>query len=167
MRFRHHVLCLALVAACGSDAPVAVTDAGSRGDAAPTPAACETINWRNPNPGTVSCPGVSSCQCGGPDVCCVGRRGDEITGSSCQSLESCAGVAFECDGPEDCAEGLICCASVPDAGGGGAACVEERDCFGLNEVTLCRGDADCGPLENCIPASRDAYFRETVGYCDL
>ncbi|MCA9559204.1 MAG: hypothetical protein KC583_11660, partial [Myxococcales bacterium] len=87
------------------------------------------------DPGVVSCPAWDSdepvlCDTRAGFSCCLGQF------THCD--RECTGVSVpaQCDGPEDCPGGLICCASLTT----GAACAASCD---DGAQTLCRSDADC------------------------
>ena len=124
---------------------------------------CDDFNWRNPTAGQTVCPFTENCVCPDTDVCCVTVAQDKFSGASCTQLTSCSGLAFTCDGPEDCQTGEACCAILTT--GGGSSCMDPMNCIGLDEVILCRADDDCG-LQSCLPAEPDSYFEGVAGYCD-
>lgn len=150
-------LLYALVSACGE---------GRHLDEGSDEPLCENTTWRAPTEGVVVCPQSSSCQCGGEEICCVEvAEGFTILGAKCSALTSCEGLAYECDGPEDCGADEICCAVMTS--GGGSTCTTENECHGLDEYVMCRSDDDCGSLEHCLPASDDSYFEGDAAVCDL
>jgi len=124
---------------------------------------CSDFNWRSETPNQIVCPFTDDCVCPDTDVCCVTVEQDEFSGAACTPLASYSGLAFTCDGPEDCQTGQVCCAVL--TAGGGSSCMDSIDCAGLDEVVLCRADEDCG-LQNCLPAEPDSYFEGVAGYCD-
>jgi hypothetical protein len=74
--------------------------------------------------------------CGDGQECCV-----DNDGQSCVEAETCAGIAFACDGREDCeADGDVCCFATGGPGGFmGSACEPGLDC----ETPTCVTVEDC------------------------
>ncbi|MEZ4446722.1 MAG: hypothetical protein R3B72_47025 [Polyangiaceae bacterium] len=110
-------------------------------------AACEGTVWRNASPGRVLCPGADGCGCDLPAGCCYDSAESKGT---CTAANACAGAHVICDGPEDCAAGLVCCVR-DDIG---ASCLPVDDCD-LTMDLLCRDDADCPDSitrDTCEPA---------------
>jgi len=124
---------------------------------------CADFNWRAETPGEVVCPRTDDCSCQIDDVCCVTMQDQEIDGASCADLSSCAGLAFRCDGPEDCGDDEVCCSVLTE--GGGSSCEAEADCFGSEAFVMCRGGGDCPDGFDCTPAEEGAYFGGVAGYC--
>jgi len=125
--------------------------------------ACGNFNWRNATPSQVVCPKTPDCTCAAAGVCCVEMSGTEILSASCSPLTSCPGLAFECDGPEDCQESRVCC-SVMNAGGG-SSCVPVTECFGLEAFIMCRSGDDCPIGKDCLPAVDGTYFDDVAAFC--
>jgi hypothetical protein len=125
---------------------------------------CDQFNWRDATTDQIVCPYTENCVCPSTDVCCVIVEQDKFSSASCSQLASCSGLAFGCDGPEDCQTGESCCAVLTT--GGGSSCGDPMDCIGLDEVILCRQDEHCGLGSNCLPAEPDSYFEGVAGYCD-
>lgn len=144
---------------------VAVMIAASCDDEGDHLGPCDDLNWRAETPDQIACPYAPDCLCPDTGVCCVDVNDYEITGAHCSQLADCSGLAFRCDGPEDCGSVEVCCAV--EALGGGSSCVDEMDCNGIDEYVMCRGDEDCGPSEHCYPAGDGGYFEGIAGYCDL
>ena len=155
------------VAACGgsNEAPFG-GDGGSSGSTESSGSGCD-VNWREATPGNVACPGASGCACGGSEICCVVVPGPSQFEPSCSEMTACADLAFACDGPDDCGQGLVCCAVL--AHGGGSSCKPAADCFGGEQVVLCHADADCGEEigTHCTPAEPGSFFGSTAARCAL
>jgi hypothetical protein len=92
-----------------SDGPIVTADAGLG-------AAC----------GTTTCTGTQEC--------CLAGGG---TGT-CVAQGTCAGVAFVCDGPEDCGSQVCCYGG--QGGTGGSECKPASQC----QINACHADTDCG-----------------------
>ncbi|MCB9537269.1 MAG: VCBS repeat-containing protein [Myxococcales bacterium] len=88
-------------------------------------------------PGVVDCRG-DACDTRAGSVCCLGGGGSSGCERQCDGLT----VTVECDGPEDCAAGWLCCASVA----GGARCAAT---CGAEALPLCHTDADCAADTPC------------------
>lgn len=145
------VISMSLVSACGEDSAEVCRS---------------NLNWRSPSTNTIACRGAEGCTCASTSVCCVLASPDEAGDGHCTSLASCAGLAFRCDGPEDCGPGTVCCAELNS--GGGSSCVAEKDCHGLNTMVLCRSTQDCPGLgRDCVPAAPGSFFDAVAGYCKL
>ncbi len=110
-------------------------------------AECDGVLWRNPSPGRVLCPGATDCGCDLPTICCA----DTLDNATCMPREECANDVIGCDGPEDCAQGEVCCAS-----GIESSCVPASACQ-LDRLVLCRSDDDCSlPRNTCLPGEPPA-----------
>jgi hypothetical protein len=127
--------------------------------------ACSGLNWRAATTGAVVCPGAPECSCSGGQVCCVSLVNGRASSGSCGDLTQCSGPALECDGPEDCAAGEVCC--FVNTVGGGSSCKTPTDCFGTQEIAACRSDQDCQPLESCTPAEAGSYLAGIAAACQL
>jgi hypothetical protein len=81
--------------------------------------------------------------CAAPQICCASFMNRQCVDST---LTSCpGGTRIECDGPEDCKDGKLCCASAS-----GASC--QASC--LLAKPVCHTQADCeGDANNCCPES--------------
>lgn len=149
--FRVVVLTLSLVSfpSCGNDG-------NGKGS-------CDQFNWRSETPNQIVCPYAPDCACPTAGVCCANLEGTEIIGASCSDLAACSGLAFLCDGPEDCNTGEVCCAL--EATGGGSSCKALMDCVGLDEYIMCRQDDDCNLGQHCTPAGSGGYLEGVAGFC--
>jgi hypothetical protein len=150
-------LVAAAVSACGGGDDASLGGNGT--------AACGDFNWRKPTDAAVVCPGAPGCSCGAGQVCCVKIVGGKATTGSCSALTDCADLAMQCDGAEDCGAGQVCC--LLDDLGGGTECRDPQDCFFSNEITLCRGQAECDGVKTCQPSPPGAYLEGLVGGCGL
>ena len=128
--------------------------------------ACNDVNWRKPTDGAVVCPGANGCLCGAGEVCCATVGSTGITGSSCSALADCKGPAIGCDGPEDCPSGQVCCL-LDNSTGGGSNCRDPKDCFGINEIPMCRAQEHCDGIKECTPAKPGTLLEGLVGGCTL
>ena len=126
---------------------------------------CDQFNWRSQTLNQIVCPYTPDCMCSSTDVCCVTVEDQQFAGASCLPLASCSGLAFECDGPEDCPTGEECCVDVDF--GGGSVCVASGSFIGTLKAVMCRGDDDCPLGQECYPGIADSYFENVAGYCDL
>lgn len=129
------VVVMAVFAACGGDSAKAIDAApggdGTRIDGPPTPPVIDA-------PGADAAQGVA---CGattcveGQEECCFASPG----AGTCEHTGTCTGIAFTCDGPEDC-PGAVCCVrgNTPNDPGGSAC---ENPCQTQN---LCHTNGDCG-----------------------
>ncbi len=108
---------------------------------------CANRAYRGGSPNSVVCPGVASCECEGPAVCCMTKV--DANSGACTALAACRNIAIQCDGPEDCGGGICC---LEDRSGGGTSCKATGGCSG---EWLCRGDNDCVGAPrggHCAPA---------------
>lgn len=118
----------------------AKTDTGSGTDTAPFDAAGITC-------GTTTCTGSQ--------VCCVDPAGPTFT---CAASCADGGVTINCDGPEDCTGGKVCCGTVNVGAGtppscpisaGAASCTDScatvipTSCPDKGSARLCHAAADC------------------------
>lgn len=108
------------------------------------------------SPGNVVCNfGATVCDAKQGEQCCVLIETGKIIGASCVTGECTPGAgqfgeSFACDGPEDCANGSICCAYR----GGSAACAKSETCdLNSDHVQLCHTQNDCQALPGttCCP----------------
>lgn len=152
---RSLLTCVTLTA-CGDDDGLLVldgaVDAPMMGtDAAPTPDAPAYIDGAV----GVSC-GAEFCAAE-TEKCCVNvpvgdagvDSGDAgVTAECVPAGATCSGNGtVECDGPEDCADGRVCCGRLGGGNSGQAAC--ETSC--TNGVMLCHNDGDCPAGVSCCP----------------
>ena len=104
-------------------------------------------------PGVVCAEGVIC-----PHVCCPrGDRGMKGFGCAnaigdCASAENGESEYYECDGPEDCADGKVCCMVPGDRDLEWAHCIERTECtgtftnprYGVEKLLIaCHEDSDC------------------------
>ena len=76
----------------------------------------------------------------------------------CNLANDCRDHMFECDGPEDCEDGFVCCAVMTSTDV--TQCVWGGDCPG---ETLCTSDAQCNPdAPLCCP---DSVMGVTIYLC--
>lgn len=127
---------------------------------------CAEHAYRGGTPNSVICPGVATCECAGPSICCMNTL--DSNSGSCTALGSCRNIAIQCDGPEDCGGGVCC---LQDRSGGGAACSAATSCSG---EWLCRSDGDCtnspqgphcSPIDLGVQGVADKGLDGLVGIC--
>jgi hypothetical protein len=94
---------------------------------------------------------------------------DALSGT-CTPLAACRALALQCDGPEDCADGGVCC--LEDRSGGGSSCKSGASCVAGKR--LCRTDADCisaqggsrcAPIDLGTPGVDDVGLDGIIGVC--
>jgi len=68
-------------------------------------------------------------------MCCYTTGG----GMGCNSTNDCTAHMFDCDGPEDCNAGFICCAVMETMEA--TSCTREQDCPTAQQ--LCTSDLQC------------------------
>jgi hypothetical protein len=131
---RRIVVMLALVIACGGDKSKAI-DAAPGGDAGvDAPSNPPPIDGNMPDASQGVACGAMTCV-NGQEECCFTMPG----AGTCDPAGSCAGVAFTCDGPEDC-PGAVCCVRGNNPGTpGGSEC--RNPC---QTQDLCHTNGDCG-----------------------
>ncbi len=90
--------------------------------------------------------------CSSTEECCV-----EGGGATCVAATTCGGVAFVCDGPEDCGANEVCCYGNEgngSAGTGGSECRQTNQC----QINACHVDTDCsGQTAKCCPVTNTPY----------
>jgi hypothetical protein len=145
-------------------------------DAGPDGAASDggsELTLGDPRPGFEAC-GEQSCDTA--SVCCSASGGEHF-----QCMHGCGPTEgpIECDGPEDCAAGEVCChqpgaagvrgaclAGEPSATDGGSAappqCVTLPD--GPEQRVACHHDGDCAAAVG-MPLCRAASGYPFLGYC--
>jgi hypothetical protein len=97
--------------------------------------------------------------CAPGQVCCfdIFLPSEDHCGSECDSNSK---YTYACDGPQDCAEGHVCCANISGSSVIGIACVPS--CGGSN-VVLCETSDDC-PSGTCQQLfGDDGYDDEYLG----
>jgi hypothetical protein len=94
--------------------------------------------------------------CAAGDACCTLDNGGPS--SRCiMSMQSmfCTFQRFECDGPEDCDHGDVCCPSQS-----GASCTSAGHCASdTGSNAMCHVDADCADGESCCPLAPQSPYR--------
>jgi hypothetical protein len=114
-----------------------------------------------PTPGIVEC-GALSCSVGSAHCCATQNN------HVCRPLfQSCEGAADRrCDGPEDCRQGEVCCASV-DPGRPGvlqSACRDSGSCD--RRERLCHVHGDCGNGRCCPVTTAGVSYGLCRNNCD-
>jgi hypothetical protein len=106
-------------------------------------------------PGIVSCytSGNPSATCTLPTQCCFGNYTAQHDGEC--STSACVWGTIDCDGPEDCASGQHCCASViidPDWGilGYKLACQSTACGAAPANQEMCHETSTCGAARTCV-----------------
>ena len=92
--------------------------------------------------------GDETCDLEAGEVCCM----DGVARGECGSEAECGDGFMTCDGPEDCAEGSLCCGELS-----GNVC--GTDC----DLVVCHDSDDCEGLED-TPVCRESAFVE-MNYC--
>jgi hypothetical protein len=111
-----------------------------------------------PTPGEVQCGFAASESCPVAQGCCGGLQATDTP--MCLGTTQCHGPQIRCDGPEDCAGGMVCC--VTQLGFNRAG--DRIECAASCDFALCHSDADCPAGQVCFDDS--SYFRaHTVGSC--
>ena len=110
-----------------------------------------------PTAGVVTC-GAAGCPNG--MSCCVSRPGFTIPFNFCMAAPCPNPLdALQCDGPEDCPSGTVCCRS-----GGSTACTPSPSCSGDSRV--CRESSQCTSGEYCEAQPRVGFPPNIVlGLC--
>jgi hypothetical protein len=90
--------------------------------------------------------------CLSPFACCYASP---LSPMGCRPATDCmisAGNPVQCDGPEDCGPGQICCVNAPPVGGFTALCLTEVDCKGPVACHSKSANCDCTmPAGPCLP----------------
>lgn len=124
---------------CGSDESSSETGANAKG------IACGDVTCDN-----VCCPSNGACEA--DYVPCLDESGH--------------GYYMECDGPEDCASGDVCCISVGAMALGGSGCSKASDCETTSmQQVACHGGGDCPSGTTCQPADNASMFVPTLLGC--
>jgi len=113
--------------------------------------------------GTIDC-GMMTCNAA-TEQCCLGGGPGGGTATCIAIGDTCMGVASDCDGPEDCGAGQVCCASRDSSGGFGARCADS--CGGGGTIgggfELCHDAMDCSDrADMCCPL---AFGGISGAYC--
>jgi len=159
------IVLLILTMACGrthlddAEEGAAGNDAGARDAARDGGNKTETDHGHAPKPDaaapvTVACAGAGGGQCPAGTMCCA-ECAFSPPPPKCVPERECAGIAFQCDGPEDC-PGAFCCPP-KDSCRGTVKCADFCD-----SGAYCRVDADCPPRRHCCGAGpvRPGFCRE-------
>ena len=91
-------------------------------------------------------------------LCCSPDNG--VSGTCEQNGDSCATLAYHCDGPEDCAPFLPeCCLQASTSVGGGASqCQSSGYCATqASGQLMCHADKDCGTTLKCCAVAGSPY----------
>lgn len=106
-------------------------------------------------------PALNTVECGETDCpaarqyCCATKG--EV---ACRDKDkNCPGASRDCDGPEDCNHGEICCAQTQMMGGFRSTCTSAPECKG--GAPLCHRTSDCAG-GSCCPQT---LLLMTVGVC--
>ena len=151
MRGLGAIVIVIVIAACGR---VGFEPIASRGEDAGSPADGAVLDDGAPLPdGFTGGPGVrcGAIDCLPPDRCC------QVLAQACQIPGTlCEGFYYNCDGPEDCAPGEVCCRA---GTGSGTSCTTACS---PSSFVVCHGDGDCPGGETCCPGGN---FRECRASC--
>ncbi len=132
-------------------------DAADAGAFLPSPpdAACRerdagfaVANCGNGGARGVAC-GTQVCRDGTPTCC----RGDGGT-AECKNTCGADAVYLDCDSPDDCAEGQVCCGYAMSAG---VRAVCAKDCGGLPAIALCTDASHCRSGSCTTPYAGTGY----------
>jgi hypothetical protein len=86
--------------------------------------------------------------CGQADLCCVHFGGEPAP--LCAAKCSDETFSLDCDGPEDCPRGLLCCLGLGAQGGAPGAGQCKGSCDWGNEAARC-GGRGCASDQDCAP----------------
>ncbi len=92
-------------------------------------------------------------------LCC--SADDGVSGSCEQMSDSCASIAYHCDGPEDCEPFLPECCLQGSTAGGGAVSQCQSNGYCATQTTgqvMCHVDKDCGTTLKCCPVSASSPY---------
>src|SRR5262245_10979167 len=133
----NYILVLSFLIACGSKHSTSGDDAPSGDDSSPMIDSPTSGDAGGDGMSTVDAAVGVACgmtTCTSTQECCLanGQR-------TCVAQGDCQGVAFACDGPEDCQTGEVCCASNT----GGTPGSECRDAGDMCRAIACHADPDC------------------------
>ncbi|HEX5062602.1 MAG TPA: hypothetical protein VFV99_24690 [Kofleriaceae bacterium] len=115
--------------------------------------------------GTVSCytEGAPQAACTLPTHCCFGNYSAQHNGYC--TTEACAESTIACDGPEDCANGQHCCATLLDIGRWNLACQSSACSPQPLGDELCHDSSTCGG-GTCVSALDANYdLPRTLSVC--
>ncbi len=135
---------------------LAVADLVAAPDLAPAPDMAAAVKT------TVGC-GINVTCVDPASVCCSGDHGR--TGTCVAPAMMCmAGIPYDCDGPDDCPMGDVCCLT-----GKGAACSAPAACAMLGGDVLCEMKADCPNNGNCCNynINQNGFHRCQAGPCPI
>ncbi|WP_053232668.1 hypothetical protein [Sandaracinus amylolyticus] len=113
----------------------------------------------DPDPGQVGC---GSMTCNVPaQTCCT-----QLSGQTCVAPSSCSGglaAPGNCDGPEDCSDGQLCCAP-----SGFADLTTGTTCAAScgSRHAMCQTDADCSGGATCHTCRPPGGMGGVVGLCN-
>jgi hypothetical protein len=131
-----YILVLTFLIACGSKHSTSGDDAPSGTDSSSTDSPTSGDAGGDAMSNVDGAVGVAcgTTTCSATQECCLtnGQR-------TCVDQGNCQGAAFECDGPEDCQMGEICCAS-NTGGTPGTTCQDATD---MCRAIACHNDPDC------------------------
>jgi hypothetical protein len=155
------ILALAFVFACSSKH-------STTGDDAPNGTDSSTID--SPTSGDAGGDGMSNVDasvgvacgmttCMGTQECCLanGTR-------SCVDAGKCTGIAFTCDGPEDCPANDVCCAG--NTGGmPGSKCEPKTD---VCRAVACHADNECPTAQpKCCALGQQSELKICLAQCPM
>src|SRR5215475_5724615 len=123
-----------LLVACGSNKTA--SDAPNGGDGNPIDSPMSNDAANDGSATTDAAVGVScgTMTCTSQQECCVDNGGMR----TCVTQGQCTGVAFACDGPEDCPTTEVCCLAAT-GGMPGSTCKPANMC----QTSACHEDPDC------------------------
>jgi hypothetical protein len=96
-----------------------------------------------------------------PEKCCYADVG---SGGTCAEHATACGLGidtFQCDGPEDCTDGTVCCGyttgaittqaivPIPITPTTNTVCTTDQKCAQLTGRTVCHAVSDCGQVLTC------------------
>ena len=144
-----HIVVAVLLAACSSNK--SSVDAPNNGDGSPIDSPTNGDSAMDSTTTTDAAVGVTcgTMTCTGMQECCVGNGGTH----TCVDPGNCQGVAFACDGPEDCQSPDVCCLAAV-GGMAGATCKPATMC----QTDACHTDPDCpANTPKCCPVGTTGY----------
>lgn len=169
MAYRLGLLAVLAVFACGgdnkmTDAPGSGSGSDANGSGASDASGDGTSGVGDAN-GSGGGPGTTcgNTSCSSTQECCVTGGGG---GGTCVTTGTCSGVAFACDGPEDCTNGDVCCFG---GGGGGSGGMEGSECKPANQCQLnaCHVSTDCGGNTPMCCAVANTPYMVCLAQCPM